>query len=175
MNEGESQISRRKSLYRPIFCSDWHWHASVAVARVFADENALKFARVNNLNVGSGGGTEVEHLPRHLMVEGSILGDTERTLTFKTGHKFKAKPLESFTREVLLEGKAQYAWPPCTNQFRSAPFNIETIINLFYKQSNLNEEVNCTEPSPLVSIPWFYTCKLKHGMVRYVVFVKTRD
>jgi len=56
-------------------------------------------------------------------------------------------------REVLLKGKTQYGWPPCTNQFRSAPFYIENIINLFYKTSYLNEEVNCIEPSPLVSIP----------------------
>ncbi len=32
---------------------------------------------------------------------------------------------------------------------------MENIIFLFYKTSNLNEEVNCTEPSPSVSIPWF--------------------
>ncbi len=57
-------------------------------------------------------------------------------------------------REVLLKGKAQYSWPPCINQFRSAPFYIENIINLFYKTSYLNKEVNCTEPSPLISIPW---------------------
>jgi hypothetical protein len=60
----------------------------------------------------------------------------------------------SKAREVLLKGKAQYGWPPSTNQFRSAPFYIENIIiNLFYKTSYLNEEVNCTD-SPLVSIPW---------------------
>ncbi len=51
-------------------------------------------------------------------------------------------------REILLKGKAQYDWPPCTNQFRSAPLYIENIINLFYKTSYINEEVNCTEPSP---------------------------
>ncbi len=32
-------------------------------------------------------------------------------------------------------------------------FYIEIIIILFYKTSYLNEEINCTEPSPLVSIP----------------------
>ncbi len=32
---------------------------------------------------------------------------------------------------ALTEGKAQYGWPPCSNQFRSAPFYIENIINLF--------------------------------------------
>jgi hypothetical protein len=51
---------------------------------------------------------------------------------------------------------AQYSWPPCTNQFRSAPFYIENIINLFYKTGYLNEEANCTEPFPLVSIPWLW-------------------
>jgi hypothetical protein len=28
-------------------------------------------------------------------------------------------------------------------------------ILFFYKTSYLNEEVNCTEPSPSVSVPWF--------------------
>jgi hypothetical protein len=53
----------------------------------------------------------------------------------------------------LTEGVAQYGWPPWTTQFRSAPFYIEVIIYLFYKTRYLNEEVNCNEPSPLVSIP----------------------
>jgi hypothetical protein len=57
--------------------------------------------------------------------------------------------------EVLLKGNAKYGWPPCTNQFRSAPFYTENIINLFYKTSYRNEEVNCTEPYPLDSIPCF--------------------
>ncbi len=39
--------------------------------------------------------------------------------------------------------------------FRSAPFYIENIIYIFIKTRNLNEEVNRTEPSPSVSIPWF--------------------
>ncbi len=64
--------------------------------------------------------------------------------------------LHTSTTEVLLRGKAQYSWPPCTNQFRSAPFYIENVMDLFYKTSYLNEEVNCTKPSLLVSIPWFY-------------------
>ncbi len=57
------------------------------------------------------------------------------------------------TREVFQKGKAQYGRPPCTNQYRSGPFYIENIIDLFYKTSYFNEEVNCTEPSPLDSIP----------------------
>ncbi len=68
------------------------------------------------------------------------------------------KPLGVYaTREVLLKGKAHYGRPPCSNQFRSAPFYIENIINLFYKTSYLNEEVNCTETSVLVSISSRYT------------------
>jgi len=46
-------------------------------------------------------------------------------------------------REVFLKGKDQYGWPPCTYWFWSAPFN-ENIIDMFYKTSYLNEEVNCT-------------------------------
>ncbi len=57
------------------------------------------------------------------------------------------------SREVLLKGKDQYSWPPCTNKFRSAPFNIEKIINIFYKTSYLNEEVNCTENSRHLVFP----------------------
>ncbi len=62
-------------------------------------------------------------------------------------------PIEPLFWENLLKGKDQYSWPPCTNLFRSVPFYIENIINIFNKTSNLNEEVNCTEPSPSVSIP----------------------
>ncbi len=29
---------------------------------------------------------------------------------------------------------------------------------LFYKTSYLNEEVNCTERSPLASVPWIGSC-----------------
>ncbi len=49
---------------------------------------------------------------------------------------------------LLLKGKDQYNWPPCTNKFRSTAFYSENIIYLFYKTSYLNEEVNCTEPFP---------------------------
>ncbi len=50
--------------------------------------------------------------------------------------------------------KAQYSWPPCTNLFTSPPIYIENIIYIFNKTSYRNEEVNGTEPSPSVSIPW---------------------
>ncbi len=54
---------------------------------------------------------------------------------------------------ILLKGKARYSSPPCTDWFRSAAFDIENIIYFFYKTSYLNEEVNCTEPYPSVSVP----------------------
>ncbi len=64
--------------------------------------------------------------------------------------------LDCLSRETLLKGKAQYyRWPPCTNLFISAPFQIENINCIFNKTSHLNEVVNCTEPSPSVSFPWF--------------------
>jgi len=31
---------------------------------------------------------------------------------------------------------------------------LKNIIYLFYKTRHLNEEVNCTEPFPLISVPW---------------------
>jgi hypothetical protein len=53
------------------------------------------------------------------------------------------------SRELFLQGKDQYSWPPpCTNEFRSAPFYF------FNERSYLNKEVNCTEPSPLERVPW---------------------
>jgi len=62
-----------------------------------------------------------------------------------------------FIRVVLLKGTAQYGWPPCTtNQFRSASIGIENTTYLFYKTGYINEEVNCAEPSPLVSILCVY-------------------
>jgi hypothetical protein len=36
--------------------------------------------------------------------------------------------------------------------FRAATFDIANIIYFFYKTSYLNEEVNCTVPSPSVSV-----------------------
>ncbi len=37
-------------------------------------------------------------------------------------------------------------------------FYIEGINYLCYQTSDLNEEVNCTEPSPSVSVPWVDQC-----------------
>jgi hypothetical protein len=55
-------------------------------------------------------------------------------------------------REHKLKGKEQYSWPPCTNLFRSVPFDIANIIYFFTKQAN-NKEVSRTEHSPSVSVP----------------------
>jgi hypothetical protein len=54
----------------------------------------------------------------------------------------------------LTEGKVQYCWPPCTNLFTLAAFSIENFVYLFYKTSQLNEEVNCTIPPLSVRFPW---------------------
>jgi hypothetical protein len=39
------------------------------------------------------------------------------------------------------------------SSFKSALFYVEKIIYHFYKTSYLNEEVNCTERSPSLSVP----------------------
>ncbi len=79
-----------------------------------------------------------------------------RKIVIKMNLLLQKHIFKRFTMEVLLKRKAQYSWTPCTNQIGSAPFYIENIINLFCKTSYLNEEINCTEPSPFVSIPWSY-------------------
>jgi len=55
---------------------------------------------------------------------------------------------------VLLNGKAQHIWPPCSNKLISAHFYYENIIYLLYKTSYLTWEVNCTEPSPSLRVLW---------------------
>jgi hypothetical protein len=52
--------------------------------------------------------------------------------------------------KALQKGKAQYG---CTNLFRSGAFSTENVIYPFYKSSKLNEEVNCSEPSPQLVFP----------------------
>jgi hypothetical protein len=54
-------------------------------------------------------------------------------------------------REPLRKGKVQYCWPPCTYQFNSAPYAIEKNSIFSKKTGYLNEEVNYTKPSSLVS------------------------
>jgi hypothetical protein len=54
-----------------------------------------------------------------------------------------------------MKGKAQYTWPPSANLFWSATFDDANIIDFFTKiVSYPSEEVNCTEASPSVGVPW---------------------
>jgi hypothetical protein len=50
---------------------------------------------------------------------------------------------------TLSEGKAQYSWPPCTDDFRSAAIDVINIM-YFVKTSYFKEEVNRILPLPLV-------------------------
>ncbi len=59
----------------------------------------------------------------------------------------------SQTRESLQKRKAQYIWTPRTNWYRPAAFNIQIFFS-FLQNKYLNKEVNCTNPSPSVMIPW---------------------
>ncbi len=54
-------------------------------------------------------------------------------------------------REVLMNGKAQYSWPLCTNYFRLVPSYIESIIYIYllYKAGYLNMVVPFTETFPI--------------------------
>jgi hypothetical protein len=57
-----------------------------------------------------------------------------------------------FRQGILTEGEGSVQ---LTSLCLLVPFDIANIIYLFYQTSYLNEEVNCTEPSPSVSVPWF--------------------
>jgi hypothetical protein len=61
-----------------------------------------------------------------------------------------------FIREPLLKGKAQYSWPPSTYYLIIEAFDIANIFYFMNKTSYPNEEVNETESSPSISIPWFH-------------------
>ncbi len=54
------------------------------------------------------------------------------------------------TKEPVLKRKVKYHWPPYTNFVQISCF----FYSIFHiKTSYLNEEVNCTNPSPSISIP----------------------
>ncbi len=55
--------------------------------------------------------------------------------------------------EVLLKGKAQYSWAPCTNQFISSPFLIENIVYVFTKQATLMRSLTVLNLSPQLVFP----------------------
>jgi hypothetical protein len=53
-------------------------------------------------------------------------------------------------RELFLKGRTRYSYPPC------AAYYIDNNIWLFHKtNSHHNCEVNSTEPSTTVSVPWY--------------------
>jgi hypothetical protein len=56
-----------------------------------------------------------------------------------------------YVREVLLRGKTQYSWPPCTNYFRSALFTLKILFSFFTQQATLmRKEVKLYCPPLLV-------------------------
>jgi hypothetical protein len=75
------------------------------------------------------------------------------------------KPRTYWIRETLLNGKAQYSWTPGTNYFWSAAFWYCKHCLLFHKTSYLNVEVNCTEPFPSVSVPWWNNSIIENKFV----------
>jgi hypothetical protein len=63
---------------------------------------------------------------------------------------------EDFDHGILTEGeKAVQLNSLYQLVYISSFLNIENIVYFFYKTSYPDEEVNCTEPSPSVSVPCF--------------------
>jgi len=61
-----------------------------------------------------------------------------------------------FTQGTLSEGEGSgTADLQVLTSLDKLIFRLKIVFTFFYKTSYLNEEVNCTEPSPSVSIPWF--------------------
>jgi hypothetical protein len=56
------------------------------------------------------------------------------------------------SREPLLKGKAWYSWPPSLLTSLDQLLFYINILLTFFETSYLNEEVNCTERSPSVSV-----------------------
>jgi hypothetical protein len=70
-----------------------------------------------------------------------ILAKVQFIYQIKLSDQCNLKRKWTLGRELLLKGKAQYDWPPCTKKFRSAHLYIENAIHLCNKISHLNEEV----------------------------------
>jgi hypothetical protein len=77
--------------------------------------------------------------------------------------KFVTKSLMWLTREVLLKGKAWYSKPPF---LLTSLDQLHFKVNLFHKTNYHNEEVNYTEPSPIVSVPRIHTWSSQQGILR---------
>jgi hypothetical protein len=67
----------------------------------------------------------------------------------------KLSTLNSLDREVLLKGRVSTVHLLVLTSLDQLIFILKILLAYFTKTSYLNEEVNCIEPSPLVSIPWF--------------------
>ncbi len=67
-----------------------------------------------------------------------------------------------FHQGFLIEGKSSVDLHVPIN-FRSAAFYISKKYLHFLQKVYLIEEVNCTEPSPSVGVPWFNPSKLACG------------
>jgi hypothetical protein len=50
-------------------------------------------------------------------------------------------------------------------------FMLKILFIFFYKTSYFNEEVNCTEPYPSVSIPWYSTLVLIYITISLSVLI----
>ncbi len=62
---------------------------------------------------------------------------------------------KSRIREALLKGKDQYSWPPLYHQAQIYCFSNWSYIFHFHKTTHLHAEVNSTEPSLSVRVPWY--------------------
>ncbi len=67
------------------------------------------------------------------------------------------------TREVLLKGKGKYSWPPCTYEFRSAPFILKILVTIFTKQvASMRRSIVLSLP-PLLAFPGRIVYKSQQG------------
>jgi hypothetical protein len=56
--------------------------------------------------------------------------------------------------EFLLKGRLSTVDLIVLNSLHQLLFKVKILFSFVTKQATFKEEVNCTEPSPLVSIPW---------------------
>ncbi len=77
---------------------------------------------------------------------------------------------QAINQGSLTEGEGLHSWPSCANYFWSAPFNIKNIIYIFYKTNCLNDEVNCTEPTPQLVFPVLTIFVMSQNKQQYCEF-----
>ncbi len=66
---------------------------------------------------------------------------------------FSDKLFISSTREVLLKGKAQYSWPPCTKWFNQLLFILQILFTFFTKQATLMRRSTVLSLPPQLVFP----------------------